>query len=390
MARIAVITSDVFVRRLTPALSSLVHANREFRVIDLQRPEKELLALIRRLEPAAIITEWLPHVTDQILSLGYPTVIADSDDIFPGATVSLDVDDTSIGAVAADFYLGAGYRHLACVHLPLPYGRQRLAGFRARLAREALTCADFLYAEQPSAPYMESWQPPPPTLRAWLRRLPRPAAVFAVHDPLASLIAQTAALEGLRVPDDISVLGANNDELVCGLGYPPLSSVSIPWNRLGALAGQWAQHLLEGKAPPSGPLLIQPGPVVVRQSTTLTAVDDPTLRRALQYIRRHCTPTGTEVATASANLTVATLCATLRISRRQLERKFATTLHSTPWEMICRLRIETAKRLLAETDLPMAHVAERSGFGDPERLSVVFRRHTTMTPSAYRQSTRHT
>jgi LacI family transcriptional regulator len=379
MALIAVVTSDVFVRRLTPALSSLVHADREFRIIDLQRPEKELLRLVRELRPAAVITEWLPRVTDRILGLGFPTVIADSDDIYPGATVSLDVDDARIGAVAAEFFLEAGYRHFACVHLSLPYGIQRLAGFRGRLARAGLGCEDFPYADQPRAPYMESWQPPPPGLRAWLRGLPRPAAVFAVHDPLANLIGQAAALEGLRIPDDIAVLGANNDELVCGLGYPPLSSVSIPWDRLGALAGQWAQRLIQGDAPPAAPVLIQPGPVVVRQSTTLAAVEDPVLRRALRHLRDK---------SADPGLSVASMCAELRLSRRLLERKFATDLRCTPWEMICRLRAESAKRLLAETDLPMIHVAERSGFGDAERLSVVFRRQTGTTPSAYRRATR--
>ena len=378
ISRIAVVTSDVFVRRLTPALSSLVRGEREFRIIEITRPLGELVELLRTLRPAAVITEWLPEVTETMLELGFPTVIADTDEVFPGVA-SLDVHDRRIGEVAARFYREAGYRHFACVHLGLPYGQQRLAGFRGELARHGLDCADFLYAESPGAAYMESWQEPPPDLRAWLRGLPRPVAVFAVHDPLGNLVGHAAALEGLRIPDEVAVLGANNDELVCGLSFPPLSSVSIPWDRLGALAGQWAQYLIEGRPAPAEPVLIHPGPVVARQSTALTAVEDAQLRRALHYLRENA---------GNAGISVATLCADLRISRRSLERKFAAVLESTPWEVLCRMRTEAAQRLLAETDLPMAVVAERCGFGDPERFSIVFSRQTGQPPTHFRKATR--
>jgi LacI family transcriptional regulator len=375
ISRIVIATSDVFVRRLTPALASFVRDEREFRIIDIHRPLAELLRLIRASRPAAIITEWWPKTTERIVRLGYPTIIADTDEVFPG-TVSIDVDDRKVGEVAARFFLEAGYRHFGCVRGQTAYSTQRFESFQETLAREGVKCQTFEYPESETTRYMESWQEPNAAMRKWLRTLPKPAGIFAIHDPLGRMVCEAAMEERLQLPDEIAVVGANNDELVCGLSYPPLSSITIPWHRIGALAGKWAQNLIEGKAAPKKALLVPPGPVVVRQSTTLTAVEDPELRRALQYLREH----------HREEITIQTTCDDLRISRRGIERKFATHLRSSPRETLSRMRTETARRLLMETDLPMGLIAERSGFGDPERFSVVFRKQCGMSPSSFRKS----
>ncbi|HRJ71096.1 MAG TPA: substrate-binding domain-containing protein [Terrimicrobiaceae bacterium] len=377
LSRIAVVTSDVFVRRLTPALAAFVRERREFRIIDIHRPWSELRSIIRACRPEAVIVESLPTVTAAVVRLGYPTVIAVGDTMYRGA-VSIDVDDAAVGVEAARFFQQSGYRHFACVHLRTAYGAQRLAGFRETLAREGHHCETFHHAAQPGRNYMESWRDRQPALREWLRRIPKPAGIFAVHDPLGRTVCEAAHEAGIQVPDEIAVVGANNDELVSGLTYPPLSSVAIPWEQIGALAGRWAQRLLDGESAPKRPLIVPPGPVVVRQSTALTAVADPELRRVLRHLR----------ANAATDLTIASVCRALRLSRRSVERKFSALLQSTPWETLCRMRSESAKRLLVETDLPMSLVAERSGFGSAERLSVVFRRTAGMSPSASRRAAR--
>lgn len=374
-SRIAIVTSDVFIRRLTPALTSFVRDERSFRVIDIHRSLAELRRLIRESDPMAIITESWPQTTEMIVGLGYPTVIADTDELFSNA-VSIDVDDRKVGEVAAQFFLDAGYRHFACVYFDQPYAIQRFEGFTNLLARHRLKCDSFVHRELETRRYMESWQKPDATMQKWLRTLPKSAGLFAVHDPLGRLVCEAAMEERLLVPDEIAIVGANNDELVCGLSYPPLSSVAIPWHRIGALAGKWAQALMEKRLAPKTPLLVPPGTVVVRQSTTLSAVEDADLRRALHYLREK----------ARDGITIQTMCNDLHLSRRSLERKFANILRSSPRETLCRIRTESAKRLLVETDLSMALVAERSGFGDPERFSVTFRQQTGVNPSNYRKS----
>ena len=378
ISRIVVATSDVFVRRLTPALAAFVRDEREFRILDIHRPLPELRDLIRKSRPSVIITEWWPRTTDMIVKLGFPTVIADTDEIFPGC-VSIDVDDGKVGEVAAEFFLNAGYRNFGCLYFESAYALQRLKGFRQALAERGFEVHSFKQGELRGVRYMESRTERNEALRAWLRSLGTPIGIFAAHDPLGRMLCGAAIEEGLQLPEQIAVVGANNDELVCGLCHPPLSSVTIPWHRIGALAGKWAQLLIEGSAIPREPLLVAPGPVMIRQSTTLSAINDPDLRRILQYLRERHRET----------MSIQSMCRELRVSRRGIERKFSLHLRLSPLAMLRRMRAETAKRFLNDTDLPMAQIAERSGFGDAEQFSVSFRKHTGMSPSAFRRLSRN-
>jgi len=375
--RILLVASDVFIRRFTPALSAFVPEGLDFRILDINRPLPELRKLIRKNQPAAIITEWLPKVTDAIRKLGFPTVIGDIDEVFPGA-VSIDVDDRGVGQTAARFFVEAGYRHYGCVYLKLPYARQRYAGFQEELAKHQYACRPFLHVPGDNLFYMESSYDPSDDLKAWLIALPKPVAVFAVHDPAGRLVCEAAMEAGLLVPEEVAVIGANDDHLVCGLSFPPLSSVAIPWDRVGAEVGTWARVLAQGGKAPRTPIIVQSGPVIVRQSTTVLAVDDAQLRRSVQWLRDHF----------REGVTIEQMCETLRVSRRLIERKFVLHLRTSPWKFLCRLRVEAAKTLLTQEDLSMAQVAERCGFANAERFSVVFRRGTGLSPSRFRVAAR--
>jgi LacI family transcriptional regulator len=372
--RIVLVASDTFVRRLTPALAAFVPMRLDFRIVEIYRPPRELLARIRELNPAGIITESLPELTEVILKLHLPTVVVDSDLTHPGA-VSVDVDDHAVGAQAARFFQQGGYGNFACVHNATPYSEQRLEGFRAALGDGIASFHAFRQIERRARHYMESWNAPTERLRAWLMRLPKPVAIFAVHDPLGRLVAEASSEAGLQVPDELAIMGANNDDLVCGLSYPPLSSVEIAWDRIGALAGKWVIDLMEGRRAPASPLLVQPGPVCVRQSTALVAVEDPDVRRVVQYLRDH----------HRDSLTIDGVCRTLHLSRRTVERKFAMHLRTTPWDSLCRMRVDTARSLLVRSDDAISNIATGCGFSDPERFSVVFRRHVGQSPSAFRK-----
>lgn len=372
--RIALVVSDVFVRRLTPALMEFVRRRVDFRVVDVYRPLSELAACVEELKPIGIITEYLPRITGHILALGLPTVIADGDVVFPDA-VTIDVDDAAVGREAARFFVAAGYRHFACVYNHLPYGEQRLAGFREAIASVGESWDVLRQVERKARYYMESWNEPTDSLRRWLRGLPKPVAIFAVHDPLGRWVAEAALEEGLHVPDEVAIIGANNDELVCGLNYPPLSSVAIPWHRIGNLAGEWVLALARGKKPPRNPCLVDAGPVVVRQSTSQQAVDDADLRRTLEYLRSRF----------REDLTFGGVCRELRLNRRSLERKFAAFLRETPAQYLARIRLDAARTLLVDTNLPAAIIADRCGFGTPERFSTNFREAFGISPIRYRR-----
>jgi LacI family transcriptional regulator len=170
----------------------------------------------------------------------------------------------------------------------------------------------------------------------------------------------------------------DNDEVECLLSHPPLSSVVNPAEQIGYEAARLLDRLMSGKAPPRQPIYVRPAHVVTRQSTDVIAVADPDVSRAVAFIRDH----------AAEKIGAAEVVLSLSIARRRLERRFRGCLGRTILEEIQRVRVERAKHLLAETDLPMPVVAGRSGFSTPQRLAAVFRRATGQSPLTYRRQVR--
>lgn len=372
--QIAIVMSEVFLRRLTPALVPFVRRQQDFRIVSIHRPLDELLEVLRQLQPQGIITEWLPDVTEALLQLEVPTVIADTDFSYPGV-VSVDVDDWAVGAAAAEAFLQAGYQSFACLGNGTPYSGQRIDGFLQAVDAVVSVHTETVFEDMR---YSEHFAEPNAALRAWLESLPKPVGVFAVHDPLGRFLCSTCQQLGIDVPGQVAVIGANNDELVCGLSYPMLSSVAIPWDAIGALVGESMQNLLKGARAPRGATLVPPGGVVLRHSANHLEVDDSQLRRAMSYLSE-C---------LQDPITVGQMCDDLRVARRSLERKFQEFYRCTPWEMLCRLRVARAKQLLAQTNHPIGRISELCGFNDPERMAVVFKRVTGTAPSRFRKQRR--
>jgi len=371
--RVAIVMTEVFLRRLTPSLIPFVRRQHDFRILSIHRPIDELQELLTELNPSGLITEWLPDVTEALLELGLPTVIADTDFQYPGVT-SIDVDDWQVGAEAARAFAQAGYQNFACLGNSTPYSEQRIEGFQRALG-DQIQVSTHQEDSFNEARYSEDFAQTPDALRIWLESLAKPVGVFAVHDPLGRFLCGACRQMGFRVPEEVAVIGANNDELVCGLSYPMLSSVSIPWNTIGEAVGDALHSLLAGEKPPSEPIRVPAGGVVLRHSANHLAIEDPVLRRVMTYLSERI----------QDPITVEILCSELRIARRGLERKFREYYHCTPWEMLCQLRVTRAKQLLTETNHPISMISELCGFNDPERMAVVFKRVEGMPPSAFRK-----
>ncbi|MBK1828222.1 substrate-binding domain-containing protein [Haloferula rosea] len=373
---IAIVMSEVFLRRLTPSLTPFVRRQQDFHILSIHRPIEELRQRLQDLQPAGLITEWLPAITDRLLQLELPTVIADTDFTYPGVT-SIDVDDHAVGAEAARAFLEAGYRSFACLGNGAPYSDQRIHGFRQALEADT-SCSVHTEPSLLEARYSESFTSPSDAMQQWLHDLPKPVGIFAVHDPLGRFLCGACQTLGLKVPEQVAVIGANNDELVCGLSYPMLSSVAIPWEKIGAVVGEAMERQLAGETAPPSPIQIPPGGVVLRHSANHLAVEDEMLRRAMSYLSEHL----------QDPISIGELCHDLRIARRSLERKFREFYRCTPWEMLCRMRVRHARHLLVQTNHPISRIAELCGFNDPERMAVVFKRITHQSPSHFRRTPR--
>ena len=208
-----------------------------------------------------------------------------------------------------------------------------------------------------------------------LRDMPKSVGIFCANDTWGREIIWMAWQSGLRVPDDVSVVGVDNDEFICKSCQPPLSSIDIGAPRIGYEAAGLLHRMIEGQSPPKQPLLLPPVRVVTRQSSDVLAVQDADVAEVLRFLRDHI----------HQPVRVKDVLAAVPVSRRALEGKFAALLGRTPAAEIVRLRVERAQRLLAETDLPMSEVARQCGFVGAPIFSVVFRRETGYTPSAYRR-----
>jgi LacI family transcriptional regulator len=369
---VAVVMSEVFMRRLTPSLVPLVRSGLDFRILSIHRSPKTLLQLLRKLQPQGLITEWLPDITESLLELKIPTVIADTDFVYPGV-VSIDVDDRAVGREAAERFMLAGFRSFACLGNELPYSKQRIHGFNHAIGK-ASAISTYHYRGGKGTRYSEYFDSADSHLRQWLHALPKPVGLFAAHDPLGRFVCDVCREEAIAVPDEIAVIGANDDPLVCELSWPPLASVIIPWEHIGIQIVDAMQTLLRGGKAPTTVQLIAPGTVAIRQSAQSSAVGDTLAQRVMSYFEAH----------VGEPINVATACDSLNVGRRQVERAFQLWFKATPHQMLCRLRVNKARQLLLTSKLSIAQIAERSGFGNPEQMAVVFKRQTGKTPSAFR------
>lgn len=371
--RIAVVLSSVNVRRLTPGFAPFAGMGYDFWIIDLYRQPDLLLASLREWRPSAIVTECLPGLTEALAKLGCPVVIVPSDEPVAGV-FSVDVDDVAIGRLAAEHLVARGYKNFAFVGRgDAHYARQRLEGFRAVVGEVPVYWEEFRDWRQ----YDEYWRDPDEDMVGWLAGQAMPVGIFTAHDPTGRHVLEAAAQAGLEVPFAVGVISANDDETVCEMARPALSSIRLPWRRLAAEVVQTIEAIRAGETPVS-PVLVKPLEIVARGSSSYEAVGDSVVRRAMQHL----------VERISTIASVEEWAAQVGVSRRVLERRFRDSLGRSPHAMIQHERVERAKSLLTTTDLAVGLIAERCGFQSNERLTVNFRESVGVPPATYRRDSR--
>lgn len=368
--------STTNLRRLAGGIQrySFPRRSYEYWLVDAYRPVSELIQLIKQWRPDGMITDWHGRDTEKLIRLRIPTVVTPADVCLPGVG-SVDVDDIEVGRMAARHLFDTGLRQFAFLGNDTDYSRQRHTGFRAFLHEAGLDC--FSRNNEPSMrrQSIEYWSDSTTGLQKWVRDLPKPIGIFAVHDPVGRCVAAACREENISIPEEVAILGVDNDELICDLTHPPLSSVSVPWEKIGYEAARVMDQLLSTGRAPRRPVVVAPEPVMARLSSDLLAVGSPRLQEALRVIRER----------ACEGLRIKDLLRMVPLSRRTLEKEFATYLRRSPREEIIRVRMNRARLLLSRTDLSMAQVAERSGFENAERFSITFRHAEGCPPSRYRQ-----
>lgn len=341
---------------------------------EFAHPSAEALRQLARNPPDGVIAYlWERELTAMVSAIGCP-VVNYSGAIADSGMPQVRCDSEAAGRMAAEYFLDRGFAHFAFVgDGRTAYSEERQRGFAQRLQRQGLTAAVLQFSRSAYPTVIESSARDHSRLDPWLAGLPRPLALFAANDAVGWEIAERAARGGLRVPEDIAVLGMDNTAL-CLLARPPLSSIENPVERVGYEAAAMLGRLMRGER---GALQVQvpPSGVVTRHSTDILAVSDPNLAKALRFVAQRY----------ADDISVTDMARAAGLSRRTLEKRFSAVFGRTPAEEIRRVRVERARAMLIGTGQPIDDVAERCGFSGRRWMSAVFLQTLRVTPARYRR-----
>ena len=313
---------------------------------------------------------------DEVKSLHIPTVIAIGTRTLGSSVCQVVTADPEIGRLGAKTLLGLGLRHFAFCGLGgLDFSDNRGIGFRSAVEDAGFAAAVYASSTQDLG---QSWYVEQMYLARWLSDLRKPIGLMACNDDHARMIAEICSMEGIRVPDEVAIIGVDNDEQVCRSANPTLSSIALATERGGYETAAALASMMSGQAPAQSLISDQPTYEVQRQSTDFRAIQDPTIVRALRFIREN----------SNRNIRVSHLMTAAGLSRRALQDRFLRELGRTPMEEIHQRRVDRIAQLLLETNMTVGEIASASGFEIDAHVARFFSRRKGMTPLAYRKKMR--
>jgi LacI family transcriptional regulator len=290
-------------------------------------------------------------------------------------------DDEAIGKMAAEHLMDNRLEHFGFYGISVNrVAQSRFKGFCDALSKRGFTCSQskVVWHNPQDLTLRHHW----PAVIRWLKDLPKPVGVMAFDDASARSLAMACMKAGIAVPDQVAIIGVNNDDLLCNMTWPPLSSVEVDFQRVGYTAARILDQMLSGKKLAAADRITRLAPigVVKRASTDVLAVDDAQLANAVRYIREHaCDP-----------CSVSDVLEHVPVGRRWLERQFLRQLRRTPHDEILGVQMDTARRLLLHSDLTVVEVGLKCGFSTAQSFSRAFRQKMNASPAAYRRTNRHT
>lgn len=274
-------------------------------------------------------------------------------------------DDRAVGKMAFVYFWDRLFRSYGfCGHPTASWSLLRRNAFAAECRREGVFFSDAAAADE--------------VPEEWIKSLPRPCAILAANDRYAWHAIHICRQNGISVPEEIAVLGVDNDVLLNEMARPTLSSIDLGAEQIGFEAAKTLDRLMKGEAPPREPIEIAPHGVITRHSTDVLSIEDEIIAEAAKFIRQH----------ASEPISVEDVLNEVAMSRRNLERRFRRVMRRSLLEEIRRVHLDRASKLLRETSLDIPSVAEQSGFSSHVRFSTVFKEQSGVTPTAYRRSHR--
>ena len=296
-------------------------------------------------------------------------------------------DDQAIARLAAAHLLERGFRHFAFVgNDVMPWSKRRREGFAQAVYRSGYECVPFVQARSRT---QRQWSQEQKLLAQWLRALPKPVGLLACNDDRARQVIDVCRAAGLSVPDEIAVIGVDNDEFVCNLSNPTISSIALGVEDAGYRAAQLLDQLMAGGRP--SPQAIVPATlgVVTRRSTEVMVIEDTLVAQAVRFILALCSPSRAS-GPRGKPIRVPDVLREVGVARRELYDRFQRVLGCGVHEYIKRARVAQIERLLLDTDCTIAEIARMLGFPDADHIASYFRSVRGTNPLTLRSSRRST
>jgi LacI family transcriptional regulator len=301
---------------------------------------------------------------------GTPVIDVCSNRFLPGAPC-IETDDQAIAKLAAQHFLERNFKNFAyCGDDRFHWAIQRGVSFIRFISDAGCDC----HAYRADARKRRTAEQEEKHLAEWIRELPKPIGIMASHDFRGWQLLEACRLAGAMVPDEVAVIGVDNDELLCDLSDPPLTSISPDAFRTGYLAAEAMERWIDGEALQED-IAIKPSGVVTRKSTDVFAVAEPNVSHAVRLIRER----------ACRGIRVSDVLKAVPISRTVLDLEFKKLLGHSAHEEIGRVQFQRVIELLTETTLPLVTIAQRAGFRHAEYLTYAFKQRFGVPPSKYRE-----
>lgn len=307
----------------------------------------------------------------EAMRLNLPKILHDARcDKIPGAS-TMYTDSVNTGKMAANYFIDLGFKNYAfCGFEGLEWSQKRLTGYREELATRKIAHVHNYSDWKPAGSGMdtERWN-----ISEWLKTLPKPVCVFACNDDRGINVLEACQIASLKVPEEVAVLGVDNDKLMCKISSPPLSSIELNFSKAGFDAATLLDEIID-KGNVEQDIIVPPIYLIERQSTDVFAIDDRNVIKAIVFIRQNY----------NMPIQVVDVVKSTTSSRRDLELKFKKLLRRSIKDEILRLRIDSIKRRLLNTNEPLNTIAQSLSYTDTEHFSRFFKSATGISPSKYR------
>ena len=312
---------------------------------------------------------------EPLIKSGIPIVIACySTEDFDVPTIR--TDDEGIAAAAAKYYLERGYESFAFVGYDGMFWSDNRKTAFARILEEAGYKCEIYH--QPKIKKQRVWEQEQKTLSEWLKKLPKPVALMACNDDRAQQVLATCRLAGLAVPEEVAILGVDNDEFLCTLMHPPLSSIGLSNEIAGYEAASVLDRMIHGEKLAKTIIPVHVTNIVTRQSSDILAIRDPVVAQSVKFIREH----------VREPIQIDNVLGNVAISRRSFYEKFKQTMNSSVYRYIKKVRVEHIEHLLLETEMTISQIAYHMGFNSDDHIASYFRSLKGVSPHAFRASRR--